>query len=238
MKHAPAVTVSPSDLTIISGALAALVAGATGSPHCALMCGPLACVVSLKRDARTRSRAARAWHVGRIASYMLVGALLGTFGSALFALPFAGALRRFLPWLMVAGLLSLAFDLGRHVPKVIPASLGLLRISRALLKFGERFSPVVRSVLRGAATPFLPCGLLYGAFIMAMGAGGPGGGALTMGAFSLGAIPALALVQAQGHRLANYPRARAIARHVVPLLAAGVVVWRTVGAASTGHSCH
>ncbi len=212
--------------------LTAIVAGATGSGHCAVMCGPLACV-SMESNRGARRQLAAAWHSGRLAAYVAVGACLGAIGDgAVKALTEAS--RRYLVWVMVAGLVMMAVEGGKRLPP-IP---GIRHISRLLFRTGERFSPLSRAWLRGAATPFLPCGLLYGAFVMAIGAGSAGRGALVMGSFGLGAIPALALVQAQSHRLANYPRAKRVAARALPLLAAAVLVWRAFAAASPAHACH
>jgi len=220
---------------VAAGAAGALMAGLTGSGHCALMCGPLACA-GLAGGARDRRRAAWAWQLGRVVAYTAVGAALGAAGRGVAAAIAAPAVR-LLPWLMAAGLLFAGLEVGRRLPRLPLAA----RIPRALAKFGERFTPTGRAALRGAATPFLPCGLLYGAFIMALAGGGVAGGALIMLAFSLGAIPALAFVQANLARLQRHPRAHALARRAVPLAAAAVLIWRTVAAGSGGAGpphCH
>jgi hypothetical protein len=104
---------------------------------------------------------------------------------------------------------------------------------------GESFSPPVRAALRGAATPFLPCGFLYGAFVIAIAAGHAAGGALIMAAFALGTMPALALVQRQAARLAAVsPRTRAWLRRGVPLLAAAALIWRALAVGTGAPHCH
>lgn len=220
-----------TDVSLLGGVVAALTAGVLGSGHCAVMCGPLA-AVSLDRDPGQRGRRARAWQAGRLLAYAALGAVLGTFGRGV-ARGLASTAGAALPWIMVAGLVLMAFEVGKRLPR-LP---GLARISRALFQIGEKLTPVGGAALRGAATAFLPCGLLYGAFIMAVGAGSAAGGALTMAAFGAGGVPALALVQAQSRRLAEHPRARQAARRLIPLLAAGMIVWRTL-ATHTGHACH
>jgi sulfite exporter TauE/SafE len=214
------------------GSLGAWIAGAAGSPHCALMCGPLACGGCAAGCARERRRAALAWQIGRGSAYAGLGAVLGSVGKTAAAL-LAGSVARALPWVMAGGLLLSALDWGGSAP-AIP---GLARIPRVLLRAGEKFSPFARSFLRGAACGFLPCGLLYGALLMAAAAGGPVGGALVMSAFALGGVPALALAQAQAGRLARNPRARVWLRRGLPVLAAVALVWRAV-ATGGGHSCH
>jgi len=214
------------------GAAAALATGLFGSGHCALMCGPLACaglVPSSAQDARGRRRSAWAWQLGRLAGYAAAGAALGGFGRVLVG-TFVGAGARAVPWIMAAGLVLSALGVGAKVRRA-PV---LAQIPRRLARAGARISPARRAALRGLATPFLPCGLLYGAFLMAAGAASVAGGALVMTAFGLGSVPALALVQAlvpgSAARLAAHPRAAAVARRAIPLLAALVLVWRAVAA--------
>ena len=87
---------------------------------------------------------------------------------------------------------------------------------------------MTRSFLLGAATPFLPCGLLYGLFLAAIATGTPWGGAAVLGAFSLGALPALGAVQFGTGQFARSPRLALFARRVVPLSAAVVLVARAL----------
>jgi sulfite exporter TauE/SafE len=222
------------------GAAAALATGLFGSGHCALMCGPLACA-GLDRagapDRRARRRSAWAWQLGRLGAYAVAGAALGGFGRAVMG-TLVGPGARAVPWIMAAGLVLSALGVGAKVRRA-PV---LAQIPRRLARAGARISPPRRAALRGLATPFLPCGLLYGAFLMAAGAASVAGGALVMAAFGLGSVPALALVQALvpggGARLAAHPRAAAFARRAIPLVAAVVLVWRAVAAQSGAAAPH
>jgi sulfite exporter TauE/SafE len=219
------------------GVAAAFTTGLVGSGHCALMCGPLACAGEVG-DASARRRSATAWQAGRLTAYAGVGALLGTFGHAVLS-SLSGPAMRALPWAMAAGLAISALEVGKSVPRVP----GIARISRGIVRSGAKFSPTIRALLRGAATPFLPCGLLYGAFVMAAAAGSLFGGVTIMTAFGLGALPALAAVQALVPRSlgrARSPRVASISRRVIPLLAAAVIVWRALaaGAGTAAPHCH
>jgi sulfite exporter TauE/SafE len=197
-----------------AGALSALVAGVTGSLHCALMCGPLACA----------SRGSPiSWHVGRITAYAFVGLLLGALGRGVSS-GLMVSVQPVLPWVMAAGLVITALDLAKHA-RPIP---GVAWISSALVRAGARVQPTTRSFLAGAATPFLPCGLLYGLFLAAIATGTPWGGAAVMGSFALGAVPALAALQLGAKKLSLSPRLTLVARRVVPLAAAVVLVVRAL----------
>lgn len=208
--------------------------GLTGSAHCAVMCGPLACV-ALGTDRGARRRAAGAWQAGRFGAYVALGATFGAVGHAGLAVA-QGTISHAMPWLMAAGLVLSACEIGKRWPAVP----GFARIPRLGARLGERFSPAWRALLRGAVTPFLPCGLIYGAFLAALGTGSPLSGGLLMGTFALGGMPALAIVQSQLPRLGtSRPRLVPFLRRGVPVFAAAVVVWRalSVGPEGTPH-CH
>lgn len=211
----------------------ALVAGFSASGHCALMCGPLACA-GVGSSAASRWRAALAWNAGRLFAYALVGALLGLAGQGL-AFSLSASVARVLPFVMAAGLVVAAFDLGRRLR--LPR--GLAQVAHGLFRSGARFSPLTGRVIAGAATPFLPCGVLWGGYLAAVGAGSFLGGGLVMGSFALGGIPALAAVQTQWAWMSRWPRAERYLRRGVPLLAAAFLVWRAVNAAAgPSASCH
>ncbi len=208
---------------MLAGATSAGVAGLTGSLHCALMCGPLACAA--------RSSAS-AWHLGRVAAYGVVGLLLGALGRGV-SLALTESIAPVLPWVMALGLVATAFELGKRL-RPLP---GVTRIARALAKAGDGLPPSGRSLALGAATPFLPCGLLYGMFLAAIATGQPLGGAVVMLAFSLGAIPALVAVQLGASRAGQWPRAALVARRVVPLVAAAVLIVRALTARAGPEQC-
>ena len=220
---------------LVSGALAALVLGATGSGHCALMCGPLACAAGGTTSGQQRLRAATAWHLGRLSSYALAGALLGTVGHGLTQHSANQALRGALPWILAAGLVASALEIGRYVP-ALP---WLGRATRSVGRLAARLSPTGRGLALGAVTPLLPCGLLYGLFLAAGAAGSSQGGALLMAAFAIGATPALVAVQGGSGFLERWPRMARVLRRGVPLLAAAIIVWRAVhvGTAAAA-TCH
>jgi sulfite exporter TauE/SafE len=210
------------------GALAALAAGVTGSLHCALMCGPLACA-PLPRAGAARGAAIVAWQLGRVASYAVVGLALGLAGSGLARL-LAERVQPVLPWLMAAGLAASAFEFSRR----LPAWAGLGGLGRGVARLGARGSLLARAAALGAATPLLPCGLLWGMFLVAIGAGSPAGGALVLAAFALGGVPGLAAVQLGAAWTGRYPRVERVLRVAVPLVAAAALVARTLHAGDPG----
>jgi len=217
------------------GLAAALAAGLAGSLHCALMCGPLACAPAPPKGRPGRALALFGWHLGRVGAYALVGAALGAVGVGA-ARALSDRVLPVLPWILVVGLVATALDFGRRFVS-IPALGGL---ARRVASWGLARSPLLRGVALGAATPFLPCGLLWGVFLMAVGAGGSLMGVGILVAFAAGSTPGLAIVQGGAAWAGRWPRAERAFRVVVPLVAAGVVAWRAlaIGDPASGGGMH
>ena len=175
-------------------ALAALIAGFTGSAHCAGMCGPIVSVFENSAGAASLDWQRRAaYHAGRLFTYITLGAIAGFAGLA--TLQIGPAEQTGLVLRLIASLALLLLGL---------RLLGALR-SNALDAVGRRvwqsLSPLVRHVLpmttrrrafgAGILWGALPCGLLWGVAALAVGAGGIWQGALIMSLFWLGTLPAL-----------------------------------------------
>ena len=184
-----------------------LVAGLTGSLHCAAMCGPFAGL----------ARHQPAYAAGRLAAYLGLGVIAGALGAAV---DLAGDLAAIGPVamtiagvaLIVWGALSLARALGLLGGR---AAAGPVR--PMLYAIGRR-RRATRAALIGAFTALLPCGWLWAFVVVAAGTGAPAQGALVMAALWLGSAPALAgaglTVQALAVRLG--PR--------LPLVTAGLQI--------------
>jgi len=165
--------------------IAAFVAGSLGSLHCVAMCGAFAASC-----ART-PRGLPAWHVGRVGTYTLLGALAGAAGHLLPGPAWLPALLAsiLLVWFALA-LAGLAPE-----PKLVPP---------VLLRAGTRAAgqPTAGAqLLFGIANGFLPCGLVYSALSIPVALANPGRGALAMLAFGLGTVPALSLASLGVRRL-------------------------------------
>ncbi len=163
-------------------ALAGIVMGVALSPHCALMCGtPCAAITGGRRSAST------GFHLGRIIGYMGAGAAVAGGVSAL------GTWSRTTPALQPLWLLlHLAFLLlglwwlfsGR-----MPAR--LLRDGAVPIRFVHSRGHALRASCVGLAWVSWPCGALQGALLLSALANGSAAGALVMGGFALGSLPAL-----------------------------------------------
>ena len=216
---------SPSELSLI-GSL--FIVGLAGSiAHCAAMCGPFV-LAQLPLTAGRKAgsmlvRGARIpYHLGRLTTYTLLGAVAGGLG---------GGLARTLPQsrLVLAGFLLVAAALfliqalrGLGVLATTPvgsvlgstAGAALARIARPLLSRRGGIS----SYVLGVALGFLPCGLLYGALAAAAGTGSVPTGALAMAAFAASTVPALVAIGCAGAQITQ--RWRGLARSLVPPLQA------------------
>lgn len=224
--------------------LGLFLAGAAGSPmHCAPMCGGFVLGQVADRMASIQPRAFCEWrrvgaaalapyHLGRITTYAILGAITGLGGGALARLPWlawvsglllllgAGlfmlqALRRAAPWL---GGSSWPVSAGSSWPvsaggsglvsagRSWPASAGWGRMVARCTRGLNRDRPTSGYVL-GLALGLLPCGFLYAALIASAASGSPLIGAAGMAAFGLGTVPALVVVglagQAAGRRLSR-----------------------------------
>jgi uncharacterized protein len=182
-------------------AASAFVTGLTGSLHCALMCGPLACASlgSNPLSPSQRAKQALSWNMGRIASYCVVGLLLGGLGSTL-KKSVVFQVAPVLPWLMAFALVATAFDFGKRF-KPIP---GVRFIASSIARFSATLSPLQRSFFMGHDA-ILALRITLRNLFSRLATGSVWGGAVVMGAFSFGAVPAFASLQRGVHLLPKNP---------------------------------
>jgi sulfite exporter TauE/SafE len=185
---------------VISTAAGVFVASLVGSVHCAGMCGGFVCFYagSAKGNEPAALRAHAMYNVGRLASYLLLGAVAGLVGAGVSR---AGAL---VGVSRAATLLAGALMVGWAL-STIAAQRGLsigsprapLAWQRALgrVLHSVREQPIaVRAGLTGLFTTLLPCGWLYVFVATAGGTGSVTSAMATMALFWLGTVPALVAV--------------------------------------------
>lgn len=179
---------------------AAVTLGLAGSVHCLGMCGGIAAAAGTRTRSDGAGFAALTFNAGRIASYALLGAVVGALvGAAVTQLqvrPFAITLR------VLAGLLMLAMGLSLLTGR------DLLLLERLGGRVWNRVRPlagralVLPAPLRfaglGLVWGLLPCGLVYSALALAAASGSGPGGAATMLAFGAGTLPAMLAVTLAG----------------------------------------
>lgn len=166
----------------------AFIIGLAGSFHCVGMCGPIALALPGNFSSRVRVVFSRVlYNLGRIFTYSLLGAVLGTFGKAIALAGFqqtisilVGALLLFIAFFSInleSGFISIPF-LNRF-NSYVKMNMG------KLLKVNSQSSLFTIGVLNG----FLPCGFVYLGLGGAITTGGVFNGALYMTLFGLGTFP-------------------------------------------------
>lgn len=217
--------------------LAGIVAtSVVGSLHCVAMCGPL---VGLHGGAKTM-RLALVHSLGRLATYVSLGALAGLVGSAVDVAGRLGNVQRAATLLAAATIVGLGVFQIVHVRRRRPRTRS--PFAAALVRIRPR-SAVQRAWLVGTLTGLLPCGWLWAFVIMAAGTASVTAGALVMTAFWLGTVPAMVgLLRVTGPLLAR-ARARMPAITAIALILVGLgtlaLRWRDAGTnqVQTPH-CH
>lgn len=202
--------------------------GLVNSLHCVGMCGPLLAVAHAGGG-----RAGVGYQLARVVAYSAVGFGAGAVGAAV-RWDDAGTAAAVFSIVLAAVLLVFALGLGHRLGGVAGGR-GLKRVFAALLRLPQAW----RGAALGAASPFLPCGLLWAAVAVAAAAGSALGGAAAMLGFALGGVPALVLAQWNFGRL----RARLgeggllrLARGAM-VVAALVLGWRGIASLTTDGGC-
>lgn len=218
--------------------MAGLVGGLT---HCMGMCGPFVLsqvaarleavpAKNMKEWHRLTGAAVIPYHLGRLTTYVFLGMLAALVTSAAVSIP---GLR----WLSVALLLLAAvLFLGYAIPRIkIP--LPVIKAAEAWWRdhMGRLAGPLFqapvgwRGYVLGVVLGFIPCGLVYAALAAAAAPGDPLTGAMAMGSFALGTIPALVAVGWLGH-LAGQSW-RGVVQKVAPVLLilnAGILAYMAI----------
>lgn len=193
-----------------------------GVGHCSGMCGPLAIALA-PRFVEHKWRAQLLMNLGRLLSYAFLGGILAAAGAMLGLVAIAGLQQVTLIVaglvMIVGGLITLGVPgLSRLVPKLhSPLSGGALKLFANARGLGAAFSI-------GIFWGLLPCGLLYSAFVAAIGAGADAGhpvwawlkGASILFLFGLGTLPTVMGIGVAASSM--HPKLRAILQRVAGLI--------------------
>ncbi|NJD55468.1 MAG: sulfite exporter TauE/SafE family protein [Nitrospirae bacterium] len=212
-----------------------------GIGHCAGMCGPVVAAYTLgfrlpADDIRASSLPQLLYNAGRVTTYSVVGGIMGMTGS------FAGVvtyIERFQNMTMAvvggimivlgiasAGLISWrVHDAGSRVTAPVSGF-----ISRVIQFVSQTHTPGSVYVI-GMATGFIPCGLLYTAYIAAAGAGATAGhpaegflkGMAMLFLFGIGTTPALFFIGHMAARKGEWIRKRLYMLSSLMMTAIGVI---------------
>lgn len=207
----------------------AFLMGLFGGTHCVVMCGGVSSVIC---GGGEKGRFSIAYNGGRIASYTVLGLIVGSVGSLSLGLPL-DVVRFGLRALAAICLLTV----GLHLAGLPSFVRGLESIGAPLWR---RIAPLAKRLLplrspwhalaAGGLWAFMPCGLLYGAVAIAASADSALQGAATMAAFGLGTLP---LMLGVGVVAAHVARAmtRAWVRRVAGVVVLAFGLWSTAGLA-------
>ena len=196
--------------------------GLLGGTHCVGMCGGIVGALSLQLPNQAPQwRFHLAYSTGRIACYVLVGAIAGAAGASSLLLSNILPVKQAL--YLVANLLLVA--LGLYLAGL--SSL-VLRIEGAGDAIWKRLQPYSRKLLPvrsvpqalalGALWGWVPCGLVYSMLITAMASGSAFNGGAVMLAFGLGTLPNLLAMGYFARQLKDFMQHRGVR------LAAGLLV--------------
>lgn len=175
--------------------LSAFVIGLLGAGHCIAMCGGVSGMLLSALPNQTNQQKwplILSYNLGRIASYSLIGAIVGFSGSIAakgIGVPLT-ALR------LISGifLILLGLYLGQWLlllAKVEQAGKLLWRYISPLAKHCLPVDSVRKALFLGTVWGWLPCGLVYSTLTWSLASGDAMQGALIMAAFGLGTLPAL-----------------------------------------------
>jgi len=234
----------------VNGATPALFAalaltGLAGSLHCAGMCGPILIGLSrrLPRDGSFALDSV-AYHLGRLWTYALLGAVSGAVGARVgagwgarngLALALGAAV-------VLVGLALLRRRASRLENRIAAAFSALLRGVTTTTGIAGRRGFVAR-VLVGAVMGLTPCGMVWAALVPATALGHPLLSALGMLCFGLGTLPVMSSIVLLDRVLSGRLRRHGRAIAAVALIVAGIWIFGRAlpggGAdAHTGHAAH
>ena len=183
--------------------------GAVTSVHCIAMCGGISLSQSIpdKKDRKKSFIRPVLYNLGRVVSYTVIGAVLGTVGyfigggsAVLVPLTLQGLVKIVAGGIILIMGLRLIGDFSWLQRLSVPLPKGLIKaVGRVSAKAK---TPFIIGLLNG----FMPCGPLQAMWLIALAGGSPIKGALSRFVFSLGTLPLMlglgSLVAALGKKFA------------------------------------
>ena len=177
--------------------LAAFSMGLFGSPHCLGMCGGIVTAFGLSMQHVSDSKKnglILTYHLGRLISYSLLGLIASVVGVAIFQSIMSNSAPRIVLGvvLVLIGLAMLGLPLFNELEKFG------MRFWQSLAPLRKKVFPIDsfgKALFAGLLWGFLPCGLVYGALMMAIAGNNVATGAALMFVFGLGTMPMLIATQ-------------------------------------------
>lgn len=199
---------------------AAVLLGLAGSGHCLGMCGGIA--IALRPDPNAHRLLPFAYHLGRVLSYTLLGAVIGSVAGAIQLAAWTISLR------FLAG--ALLVGMGLHVLNIWRGIDRLERIGGLLWRHVAPLTQTLipprnlgQGLLLGGLWGFMPCGLIYSALGWSAATGGSAlESGLLMLLFGLGTVPSMLGTTLAGQKAERFLRDRRLKIFIgISLLLAG-----------------
>ncbi len=168
----------------------AFLLGLAGSLHCVGMCGPITLLIS-SGNHQSRNRAILLYHLGKLMTYIIIGALFGLIVATVYDFNIQSILT------IVSGVILLMFAF-------VPGFLSLLEkkgftFFNSFFRFKNRIlksinkNRVEYSFFIGFFNGFIPCAMVYSAAIVALSQKTFGNSIVFMILFGLGTIPLMTI---------------------------------------------
>jgi sulfite exporter TauE/SafE len=193
-----------TDLLLGNLALAFVTGLISSFGHCLGMCGGIVAIYSARQSARTaelgikpgllaRIASLMPLHLGRITTYMLIGALIGLAGSLLDQASGMLGWQGAFSILVGIAMLLVSLSLLGVLPPIEMALASLTKGSSPMGRMRGLFGKhsLLSTLALGMLWGLLPCGLVFAMLVLAARTQTVWGGGLTMLAFGLGTIPTL-----------------------------------------------
>lgn len=194
----------------------ALLLGIVSSFHCIGMCGPITLILPVQHlGASGRFGAMMIYHTGRIATYTILGLVLGLAGGRVWLAGFAQPFSISLGFLIIAILVTTWIN--QSLLHRQPSGRFFSWVRKVIVQqsaTGGRMALLVT----GMANGLLPCGMVYFALIAALASGSVSAACLFMFGFGLGTLPLMLAL----NQLRSVPgmRVRVAVRRVTPVFVA------------------
>ncbi len=213
------------------GIAGGFILGLVSTVHCLGMCGGIIGALSLNLPQSIRDNRWRmlpyvlAYNLGRLTSYVFMGAVVGAAGGGLIKLFAPAHAHVILRWLAAIVMIAIGLYLAGWFPKFALIEHIGVPVWKRLEPFGRRLLPVqstIKAFVFGIIWGWLPCGLVYSALIWTTTSGSALQGGSFMLAFGLGTLPSMltaGIVTGWIARLSRAPYLRQIAGLTLVLLA-------------------
>lgn len=209
--------------------------GLAGAGHCLGMCGGIAAALNLGGHRSTG--VTFAYHGGRIASYTLLGGMLGLAAGSIDIAAWTIGLR-YLAGILLIGMGLYVADWWRGMMLLERAGATLWR---PVQRVSARLLPVrhwPQAFALGLCWGLMPCGLIYSALAWAATARDLAQSALLMFLFGLGTLPAMLATSFGADRLQAFLRRRGLKLAIALLLIASGIWTLYLTYAHGGHAGH